>query len=54
MEVLSRRLTMITLLMAVFAISLAAAVESDARRHAKAQPGVFTACAGTPFCRGAI
>ncbi|MCF3642730.1 hypothetical protein LXM94_22430 [Rhizobium sp. TRM95111] len=54
MEILARRLTIITLLLAVFAISLAAAVESDARRHAKAGPMTITACAGSHFCNARL
>ncbi|MDX3927383.1 MAG: hypothetical protein QHC90_16460 [Shinella sp.] len=51
MEILARRLTIITVLMALFAIALTAAVNTDARRHKQMKMGEMTACAGTPACR---
>lgn len=55
MEILARRLTIISLLMTVFAISVAAAVESDARRHEQKQRyGTASACAIPSICPPAL
>lgn len=55
MEIMARRLTIISLLMAVFAISLAAAVETDVRRaEANAGPTKLAACASSHACRTAL
>ncbi|NVP54244.1 MULTISPECIES: hypothetical protein [Rhizobiaceae] len=55
MEILARRLTIITLLMTVFAISVAAAVETDARRHEKMQRyGTASACSLPVSCHTAL
>lgn len=55
MEIMARRLTIISLLMAVFAISLAAAVETDVRR-AEANTGTskMVACASSIACHTAL
>ena len=50
MEILARRLTIITVLMALFAIALTAAVNSDARRHKLMKMSEATSCTGTPAC----
>ena len=44
MEILARRLTIITLLMGIFAILLTAAVESDARRQGLKRGEFSPAC----------
>lgn len=55
MEILARRLTIITLLMTVFAISVAAAVETDARRHETNQRyGTASACSIPTICPAAL
>ncbi|PTM98698.1 hypothetical protein C7449_101363 [Mycoplana dimorpha] len=55
MEIMARRLTIITLLMTVFAISVAAAVETDARRHQKKpQYGTAIACNISKVCKTAL
>lgn len=55
MEILARRLTLITLLMTVFAISVAAAVETDVRRHEQMQRyGTASACAIPAICSAAL
>jgi len=54
MDILARRLTIITLLMAVFAIMLAAAVETDYRRSARNDTGKLMACAAAHGCRAAL
>ena len=54
MDILARRLTIITLLLAIFAILLAAAVETDYRRSAQGRHGSLSACT-TPFlCRAIL
>ncbi len=55
MEILARRLTIISLLMTVFAVSVAAAVETDARRHEQMQRyGTASACAIPALCPPAL
>lgn len=55
MEILARRLTIITLLMTVFAISVAAAVETDARRHEQNKRyGTASACSVPTICPAAL
>ncbi|OJU92601.1 MAG: hypothetical protein BGO06_19290 [Shinella sp. 65-6] len=54
MDILARRLTIITLLMAVFAIMLAAAVETDYRRSAPNNSGKLVACSTPHMCRAAL
>jgi len=54
MDILARRLTIITLLMAVFAIMLAAAVETDYRRSAHSNNGKLIACSTPHGCRAAL
>ncbi len=55
MDILARRLTIITLLLAIFAILLAAAVETDYRRGLAADRGSsLSACAAASVCRAAI
>lgn len=54
MDILARRLTIITLLMAIFAIMLAAAVETDYRRSARNAPGKLIACSMPDTCRAAL
>ena len=55
MEILARRLTIISLLMTVFAVSVAAAVETDARRHEQLQRfGTASACAIPALCPPAL
>ena len=55
MEILARRLTIITLLMTVFAISVAAAVETDARRHEQNRRyGAASACTIPTICPTAL
>ena len=51
MEILARRLTIITLLMGIFAILLTAAVESDARRQGITRGDVSAACQILQSCR---
>ena len=51
MDILARRLTIITLLMAIFAILLAAAVESDYRRNAR---NAAAACNVPHFCQATL
>ena len=51
MEILARRLTIITLLMGIFAILLTAAVESDARRQGITRGDVSVACQILQSCR---
>lgn len=53
MDILARRLTIITLLMAVFAIMLAAAVETDYRRNTHNDAGKLVACSAPGMCRAA-
>lgn len=55
MDILARRLTIITLLMAIFAIMLAAAVETDYRRSAQNTTGNLTACNNpSHMCRASL
>ncbi len=54
MDILARRLTIITLLMAVFAIMLAAAVETDYRRSTHNNGGKLVACSTAAMCRAAL
>lgn len=54
MDILARRLTIITLLMAIFAIMLAAAVETDYRRNAHNSHGKLVACSAPQMCRASI
>ncbi len=54
MDILARRLTIITLLMAIFAIMLAAAVETDYRRSAQKNGGKLVACSTSQMCRAAL
>lgn len=55
MEILTRRLTIITLLMTVFAISVAAAVETDARRHDQNKRyGTASACSIPTICHPSL
>lgn len=54
MDILARRLTIITLLMAVFAIMLAAAVETDNRRSTQNNTGKLMACSTADMCRAAL
>lgn len=54
MDILARRLTIITLLMAVFAIMLAAAVETDYRRGAHNTTGKLVACSTPDMCRASL
>lgn len=54
MEILARRLTIITLLMAIFAIMLAAAVETDYRRDKQVRVQTYSACAGSPACSASL
>ncbi len=54
MDILARRLTIITLLMAVFAIMLAAAVETDYRRSAHDNSSKLMACSTPGLCRAAL
>lgn len=55
MEILARRLTIITLLMAVFAIMLAAAVEADYRRSQQNHRyGSLADCTTPDPCRANI
>ncbi|MFC6445573.1 hypothetical protein [Shinella zoogloeoides] len=54
MDILARRLTIITLLMAVFAIMLAAAVETDYRRNTHNDAGKLVACSAPGMCRAAL
>jgi hypothetical protein len=54
MDILARRLTIITLLMAVFAIMLAAAVTTDYRRSAQSRTGSLVACNTQHFCHAAL
>lgn len=54
MDILARRLTIITLLMAIFAMLLAAAVETDYRRGLHEQGGTLSACAKPNLCRAAL
>ena len=54
MDILARRLTIITLLMAVFAIMLAAAVETDYRRSTQNDNGKLVACSTSFSCRASL
>lgn len=54
MDILARRLTIITLLMAIFAIMLAAAVETDSRRSAHNASGKLMACSPPQICRASL
>ena len=54
MDILARRLTIITLLMAVFAIMLAAAVETDYRRSAQGKGSSLVACSIPALCNAAL
>ena len=54
MDILARRLTIITLLMAIFAIMLAAAVETDYRRSAHDTTGKLVACSAPEMCRASL
>lgn len=54
MDILARRLTIITLLLAIFAILLAAAVETDYRRGEKIRQGALSGCAAPGICRAAL
>jgi len=54
MDILARRLTIITLLMAVFAIMLAAAVETDYRRSTHNNAGKLVACSTPDMCRASL
>jgi hypothetical protein len=55
MDILARRLTIITLLMAIFAIMLAAAVETDYRRSAHDATGnKLVACSAPQMCRASL
>lgn len=54
MDILARRLTIITLLLAIFAILLAAAVETDYRRNQKSRHGALSACAAPTLCRATL
>jgi hypothetical protein len=53
MDILARRLTIITLLMAVFAIMLAAAVETDYRRSTH-NTSKLVACSSPDMCRASL
>lgn len=57
MDILARRLTIISLLMVVFAISLAAAVSADTMRrgnhHFAANPITNCTASAGPFCEQA-
>jgi hypothetical protein len=50
MDILARRLTIITLLLAIFAILLAAAVETDYRRSQQSRTGSLSACVTPALC----
>ena len=54
MDILARRLTIITLLMAIFAIMLAAAVETDYRRSTHNTTGKLVACSTGQMCRASL
>lgn len=54
MDILARRLTIITLLMAIFAIMLAAAVETDYRRSTHNTTGKLVACSAPEMCRASL
>lgn len=54
MDILARRLTIITLLMAIFAIMLAAAVETDYRRSTHNTTGKLVACATPQACTASL
>jgi hypothetical protein len=54
MDILARRLTIITLLMAIFAIMLAAAVETDYRRSTQNSNGKLTACSTPHMCSASL
>ncbi|MCQ4634306.1 hypothetical protein GB927_030010 [Shinella sp. CPCC 100929] len=54
MDILARRLTIITLLMAIFAIMLAAAVETDYRRSTHNTTGKLVACSAPQMCRASL
>lgn len=54
MDILARRLTIITLLMAIFAIMLAAAVETDYRRTTQNNTGKLVACTAPQMCRASL
>ncbi len=54
MDILARRLTIITLLMAVFAMMLAAAVETDYRRTPHSNAGKLVACSTPDMCRASL
>jgi hypothetical protein len=54
MDILARRLTIITLLMAIFAIMLAAAVETDYRRSTHNTTGKLIACSTPDMCRASL
>jgi hypothetical protein len=54
MDILARRLTIITLLMAIFAIMLAAAVETDYRRSTHNTTGEVAACSPPQMCRASL
>jgi hypothetical protein len=55
MDILARRLTIITLLMAIFAIMLAAAVETDYRRSTHNATGKLVACSSPDMmCRASL
>ena len=54
MDILAHRLTIITLLMTVFAIMLAAAVETDYRRSTHNKAGKLVACTTPGICRAAL
>ena len=53
MDILARRLTIITLLMAIFAIMLAAAVETDYRRSTQ-DDTKLVACSSPQMCRASL
>jgi hypothetical protein len=54
MDILARRLTIITLLMAIFAIMLAAAVETDYRRSTHNTTGKLIACSAPHTCSASL
>ncbi len=56
MAVLTRRLTIITLMMTVFALAFAALVQADGRKQARVHPGTTMPCyhPATPNCTIAL
>ncbi len=56
MNVMARRLTIITLMLAIFAILLTAAVEADTRRRDDMQTGRIVDCAtsAASFCQASL